>query len=153
MRNRGLSEADLGTELPQDYKDFCRLFGVGAVLEFMTIYVPRTRIPYLRLEYQVRAVCKAFAHDEDLAFPLWPDPQGLLPIGGTDNGDQLFWLAIGAPSDWSIVLWDRGMGEFEAFDCDLTDFLAGVITGEILPREFPEELDEAEYLFKPTGLQ
>jgi len=47
------------------------------------------------------------------------------------------------------VIYDRGFGEFEVFDCGLTDLLAGLATGEILPKEFPEDLLPSDRLFKP----
>jgi len=35
-------------------------------------------------------------------------------------------------------VWGRGLGSFEVFACDVTNFLAGLASGEILPNEFPE---------------
>lgn len=84
---------------------------------------------------------------------MWPWPGGLLPFGATDNGDYLFWLPRGAPSDWGVVVWDRGGSEidqFEELNCDLTDFLAGLATGAILPRAFPDLLP-CECLFQPNA--
>jgi len=145
----GPIEAELGTALPQDYKDFVRLYGNGYFLEFLGINVPRSRNPHTRLESGVRVICDSFLEDEELPYPLWPKPDGLLPFGGTDNGDYLFWLPRGAPENWGIVVWDRGFGDFEAFDCDLTDFLAGLATGEIRPKEFPDDLLPCDHPFSP----
>ena len=144
-------ETELGTALPQDYKDFVRLYGSGYFMEFMGIDIPSSRNPNVRLESKAPAVRSAFLEDEELAYPLWPDPGGLLAFGGTDNGDYLFWLARGAPDDWRIVVWDRGLQEFEAFDCSLTDFLAGLATGKILPKAFPEDLQYCDHLFQPNS--
>ncbi len=142
-------EAEIGIALPQDYKDFVRLYGSGYFMQFLGIYVPRSKNPNVRLERQVRQICDIFQQIGELAYPLWPNPGGLLPFGVTDNGDFLFWLTRGLPESWQVVVWDRGMQEFEALGCDLTDFLAGLSTGEILPREFPEELLPCDCLFKP----
>jgi len=142
-------EAEIGTPLPQDYKDFIRLYGSGYFMEFLGINVPRSWNPNVRLASDVRVICNMFRNDEDLPYPFWPSPGGLLPFGGTDNGDFLFWLPRGAPADWGVVVWDRGLLGFEAFDCDLTGFLAGLATGEILPREFPEDLVTCARLFQP----
>jgi hypothetical protein len=144
-------EAELGTALPQDYKDFVRLYGSGYFMEFLGIYVPRSRNPNLRLESVVRAICDTFVDREELPYPLWPNPGGLLPFGGTDNGDSLFWNPRGAPTDWGIVVWDRAFCGFEAFDYGLTDFLAGLATGEVVPKEFPDDLSSCDRLFKPLS--
>ena len=141
-------EAELGTGLPQDYKDFVRLYGQGEFMEFLGINVPSSWSPYARLVSQARATAKLFAgFEEELPYPLWPDPEGLLAFGITDFGDYLFWLTRGSPEQWPVVVWGRGLQQFEVFDCSLTDFLARLATGEIDPQDFPE--GECDCLFKP----
>lgn len=145
-------EAALGVALPQDYKDFVRLYGAGYFLEFLGVYVPASPNPNLRLEARVPQVChglsSVFSPDE-LAYPFWPAPGGLVPFGGTDNGDDLFWLTRGKPAEWKVVVLDRGLGRCETLDCDLTDFLAGLAAGEISPQEFPEDLLPCDRPFIP----
>lgn len=142
-------EAALRTPLPQDYKDFVRLYGNGRFLDFIGVNVPVSRSPYMRLVSDAETVIHSFHSDEECPYPLWPDPGGLLPFGRTDNGDQFFWLCRGAPPDWRVVVWDRGMLEYEMFDCDLTDFLAGIVTGDIKPKAFPDDLLPWVRLFSP----
>ena len=145
-------EDNLDLELPQDYKDYVRLYGYGYFMEFLGICVPGSRNPNTRLELQARWIGRSFAGLNVKPYVMWPWPGGLLPFGGTDNGDYLFWLTRGAPSDWGVVVWDRGGLEFEEFEemnCDLTDFLAGLATGTILPKAFPDLLP-CERLFQPS---
>ncbi len=144
-------EAELGTALPPDYKDFVRLYGYGYFMEFLGVAVPRSLNPNTRLEFCVRRTCEmfnAFSDRDEFPYPFWPTPGGLVPFGSTDNGDELFWLARGAPSKWRVVVWDRGLGRFEVLDCDVTDFLAGLATGKILPQEFPEDLLPCDQFFQ-----
>lgn len=144
-------EAELGTPLPPDYKDFVRLYGHGYFMRFLGVDVPRSSNGNTRLEKNIPLVCKIFAEfdpPDGRPFPLWPSPEGLIPFGATDDGDYLFWLASGAPEEWRVVVWDRGMQEYELLDCDLTGFLAGLATGELLPKEFPDLLP-CECLFEP----
>lgn len=144
-------EAELGTPLPQDYKDFVRLYGAGYFMEFLGIDIPRSTNPNIRLETNVPIVCAGFLSidDAEWPYPFWPKPGGLLPFGGTDDGDMFFWLPRVSPADWGVVVWDRGLNQFEAFHCDLTDFLAGLATGEILSKEFPDDLLPCDRLFQP----
>lgn len=146
-------EAQLRTPLPQDYKDFVRLYGSGDFMEFLGIHVPRSRSPYVRLVSEAHAVAELARvledHESPYPYPFWPSPDGLLACGKTDFGDYLFWLARGPPADWRIVVWDRGLGDFETFDCDLTDFLAGLATGEIDPQGFPADMLPCDRLFRP----
>jgi hypothetical protein len=144
-------EAELGVVLPQDYKDFVRIYGLGEFMEFLGVHVPKCRSPYVRFESEIHAVRGALIDDEDLDYPLWPSPGGLIVFGKTDFGDYLFWLPLGSPEDWSVVIWGRGMQEFEAFDCGLSDFLAGVAAGEIEPDNFPSEMLPCDYMFRANS--
>lgn len=140
-------EAALRTPLPQDYKDFVRLYGNGRLLDYFGINVPVSRSPYMRLVSDAETVINIFRSDEELPYPLWPEPGGLLPFGRSDDGHQFFWLCRGAPADWRVVVWDRGMLRYEMFDCDLTDFLAGIVTGHIRSEAFPADLLPGDRLF------
>jgi len=142
-------EAELGIPLPPDYKDLVRVYGSGHYMEFFGVGVPRSPNPNTRLEMKVPRACATFFDRDELPYPLWPDPQGLVPFGSTDNGDFLFWLPRGAPEKWGVVVWDRGLWTFESFDCDITSFIAGVATGEIIPEAFPEDLVTCDCLFRP----
>jgi hypothetical protein len=141
-------EAEVGTALPPDYKDFVRLYGSGHFMEFLGVSVPRSLNPNVRLESYVPKTCEALCGADGLTYPLWPNAEGLLPFGATDDGDQLFWLPRGTPPNWGVVVWYRGLFEVENFDCDMTNFLAGLATGDVVPRDFPSDLRTCEHLFR-----
>jgi hypothetical protein len=145
-------EAEIGAVLPQDYKDFVRLYGSGLFMCFLTVNVPRCRSPYVRLEREVRTVNRLFSQDEEFVYALWPNRGGLIAFGRTDFGDYLFWIPYGPPETWKVVVWGRGLGTFEVFDCGLTDFLTGVAKGEIDPREFPEYEPPYDPYFQPFSV-
>jgi hypothetical protein len=146
----GPVEAELGTRLPQDYKDFVRLFGSGYLFEFMGINVPYSGNPNVRLVSEARAIYRIFIDDDELEQPLWPVPAGLLPFGSTDNGDYLFWKTKGDPDDWTVAIWSRGDVAFEFLDCGLTDFLAGLATGTNIPQCLPDDLLPCKTPFRPS---
>lgn len=142
-------EAELGLTLPQDYKEFARLYGFGSFLEIVGIHVPAAESRYVRLVPEVQVICNNLRTMEDRPYPVWPEPGGLLPFGKTDYGDYLCWLTRGQPANWPVVVWGRGLWGFETFDCDLTGFLAGLATGEIMPEDFPDELLPCDQPFDP----
>lgn len=142
-------EAALGKSLPQDYKDFVRLYGLGSFMEFLWVHVPDSLSPYVRFDAQIRAVRALFQDYEGFDQPLWPTRGGLLVFGVTDFGDYLFWLTRGPPDEWPVVVWGRGLQKFEAFECGLAAFLAGVAKNEIVPEDFPE--GECDDLFRPSS--
>ena len=144
-------EARIGCELPPDYKDFVRLYGGGLFFDdLVMINVAGAASPGARLESQVPLICSTFTAfgDDRLAYRLWPASDGLIPFGVTIDGDYIFWLPEGEPASWRVVVWGRGLQTFELFDCDMTDFLAGLASGAILPQEFPELLP-CDRLFMP----
>lgn len=143
-------EAEIGTPLPPDYKDFVRIYGCGEFLGFFRIAVPWSWYPESRLAKQMSGVREILGDDADRPYPIWPEAGGLIACGETDFGDLFFWLTRGAPADWPMVFWDRGFDRFEVFDCGLTDFLAGVLTGRIQPQGFPEDALPYEPLFDPV---
>jgi hypothetical protein len=149
----GPIEIALGTPLPPDYKDFARLYGSGGFMDFVLIAVPGAD-GGVRFARWVGEICRDFTHMERESPTIyWPIPGGLLPLGHTTNGDNLFWQTRGPPETWRIAVWDRGgpFGEnIEMFDCDLTDFLAGLATGAITPEAFPDDFFPYEPLFEPS---
>jgi hypothetical protein len=153
----GPLERDLGTPLPQDYKDFCRVYGSGHFMNSLNIYTPGTWSPHVRLQQQVHAIRKYevdpllgdMRADEAPPYAFWPEPEGLIVCGGTDWGDHVFWLPNGPPDKWGIVVAARGLWRFEAFDGDLTNFLTRVAIGELEPQDFPGNLDYENPEFRP----
>jgi hypothetical protein len=153
----GPVEAEIGTPLPQEYKDFVRLYGSGYFMEFLGVYVPRARNPNCRLETKVRVIGDGFADYltdcEELPLPLWPAPDGLVPFGQTDNGHYLLWVPRGPPDDWRVAVWHPRDGDYEEQNCGLTDFLAGLATGEVVPESFPADLVVCDHLFQPHHIE
>lgn len=146
-------EGELGTALPQDYKDYVALYGSGCFMQFVRISIPKSWTVHLRLGAQVKWAAGVFRAYKDIGdnppYPLWPDPGGLMAFGTTFDGDVLFWLARGAPQDWPVVFWDGSGHEAELFNCDMTDFLAGMATGAYLSDAFDLETLTDETKFEP----
>lgn len=145
-------ETYLGTELPQDYKDFARLYGRGLFLDLFIVQLPADD-PSLTLETSVRETSRWLGMGGDQPYPWWPHVGGLINFGVSENGDHLFWLARGPPEDWKVVFWDRGLSEdecFEEFDCGMAEFLAGLADGSIIPRGHRrEDLEPIGPIFQP----
>ncbi|HEY0650208.1 SMI1/KNR4 family protein [Phenylobacterium sp.] len=144
-------ETAVGTPLPQDLKDFARLYGSGGFMDFMWIAVPWPSDRGVTYARWVGEACRTF-QALSLPYPVWPDAGGLFPAGSTENGDQIFWLPRRDTEAWRVVVWDRGGCEgedVETFDCDLTDFLAGLATGAIIPKAFPDDFYPFEPIFQP----
>jgi hypothetical protein len=144
-------EATLGFALPEDYKEFISTYGTGAVDGFLWVLNPFSKNQHLNLINQGTVRLDAqrrFAEDSGITTPyaLHPDADGLFPWGLTDNGDVLYWLCKGAPSSWFIVVCDSRASYWEEFNFSTTEFLASLITRQIVvdvfPDDFPSESPE-----------
>lgn len=136
-------EEELGTRLPYDYKSYVEQYGSGRIDGFLWVYNPNSECKYTNLLTESRIV---LGYRRDLAasfdfyrqYPLFPDAGGLLPFGGTDNGNDLFWVTRGEPNQWSVVVGDARGPQMEEFACGVVAFLVGFLTGRIVPTLLPE---------------
>ena len=80
---------------------------------------------------------------------LITEPEGLLPWGGTENGDTLFWLTEGEADNWSVLINESHSPEFERYNEDMTSFLAKLITGRIKSKIITNKVLDKKHLFTP----
>ena len=137
-------ERHIGTELPQDYKDFVNTFGTGYIGAFIWIFNPFARKPTLNLPSQIRVRLDALREIKqqlpgDVSYRLFPEPGGLLPCGATGNGDCLYWLTGDNPDKWPILVNESRGPDWARFNMGVTDFLAGVLRRDIVCNIFPPD--------------
>lgn len=144
-------EKQLGTALPSDYKEYIRTFGTGKIGAFLLPFNPFAKNKYLNLVGQRKETLDAlreFYDEAGYAFPLFPDPNGLLPWGVTDNGDLLFWQTRGEPDAWTVVVDESRGGSNEQYDETMTSFLAKLIAGELVSKIIPKKFISKRKLFE-----
>jgi len=150
-------EAQLGTQLPKDYGSFIDAFGTGTIDGFMMVFNPFSANRFVNLIERGRAELEAYVEvfqpppnsplltssttNTKLPHPVYPFPGGLLPFAGTDNGEIFFWKTVGAPDQWTTVVYEaRGPKYFE-YPGGMTDLLGALlsrtITCSVLPASFP----------------
>ncbi len=138
------AERQLNTELPDDYKVYINNFGSAYVDKFLTIYNPFSQNPNLNLIEQTKIILEDYRWlqaqgNEQIPFPLFPDKDGLLPFGTTDNGDVLFWKTSGEPNQWTIVVNASRESLYDRFDENMTDFLTKILRRELVCAIFPAD--------------
>jgi len=139
-------EKQVGT-LPDDYKVFVSRFGTGVINRFLWILNPASVNQHLNFlrggEPILSALRELKATGEYSPYPLYPEVGGLLPFGKTDNGDALFWLRIGEPNQWPVIVNAARDANYEKFDCGMAGFLSGILTRRIrctvFPNSFPSD--------------
>jgi hypothetical protein len=124
--------SSLGTELPHDYQDLVRTYGLGS-FDDVVLWTPFTTRSWANLVVQARDFIDDYgpAREHDpLAFPypIYPEPGGLLPWASTGDGDSLSWLTIGVPDDWPVV--ESNIRErMHRHDVGTVAFLYGYLAG------------------------
>ncbi|GGU66273.1 SMI1/KNR4 family protein [Streptomyces lavendofoliae] len=122
-----------GTDFPEDYKAFVRLFGNGTVEGMIGV-----RIPIVTVDPMVRRVAPLSSSIRtDPAFNRWADPNmdytldQLLVWGETDSADVLCWIAVGSnPDGWPVAVYVRGDAAWTVYRCGMAEFLVKLLRGE-----------------------
>ncbi|HYT25883.1 MAG TPA: SMI1/KNR4 family protein [Actinomycetota bacterium] len=153
----GQVEAALGTELPDDFKAFTELYGSGKVDDFLYLFNPFAGGEDGNLLSEKDRVLAAYAETRAkfpgrLPLPPYPEPGGVLPLGRTDNGDELFWVTRGAPRDWPVALLESRAASQEVHRMPVTGFLAALAAGELATRVLPDDVvHRPTHEFAPFG--
>ena len=149
-------EAELGTGLPDDFKRFTELYGSGKFDDFLYLLNPFAADPAGSLLGARDTMLVAYAQTrakfpERLPLPPWPEPGGLLPLGRSDNGNELYWLTEREPSSWPVVAFAGRSTRHEIHRHPVTGFLARLLSGELDTGVFPDGfLHRASHQFVPS---
>lgn len=136
-----LLETQLGTRLPSDFRDFWKLYGAGVISDFAGVLRPQQRPPDLGYVSRVLELLR----EEERSFSAtnwqaYPAVGGLIPWGGTNNGDFLCWRANGSPDAWRVAVLPPRSETVDDYDMSMTQFLSRWISGEIAVKSFPRDI-------------
>jgi hypothetical protein len=150
-------EADLGTGLPGDFRAFTELYGSGMVDDFLYLFNPFAKGQDGNLVAERDRVLAGYRQTrarfpERLPLPAFPDAGGVLPLGRTGNGDELYWVTEGHPDDWPVVLLESRAALQELHRMPVTGFLTALAANELASRILPEDLlRRPSHRFIPLG--
>jgi hypothetical protein len=121
-------ETELGIRFPEDYKQFIGTYGDGRFADFVGIPHPFHSAPksgtyasFVRLRLEGIRWFQREAPKHAAQFPVYPQTEGLFPVGYTDNGGTIFWLMQGPPDSWPVVCFPRSYTkDFEVLKLALT---------------------------------
>jgi len=137
-------EATLGTQLPNDYKEFINLFGSGVFAGYIRTTNPFSLYPRFRLEEQIASADRTLAqlknfYTEDFRNVVsYPQPGGLLVFANTLDGELLFWRTVGEPDAWTITIINLISGRIEEYQMSMAEFYISYVKGEISSQILPE---------------
>jgi hypothetical protein len=134
-------EMKLGLTLPEDYKEFINIYGTSyiEVLD-LNILNPFSKNAYLNLWDDIfkkgslwaLGIIKKEGGEEQCPYPIYPQPQGLVPFGKDGNGATLYWFTKGNTDQWKIVI-NEGRGpEFEEYNESMSSLLVKLLKQELV---------------------
>ena len=76
----------------------------------------------------------------------------MLPLGRTDNGDELYWVTDGDPDDWPVALLESRAALLEVHPMPVTGLLAARAANQLTSRVLPDDvLGRPSHQFTPLG--
>src|SRR5215208_2656346 len=138
-------ERRLGTPLPTDFKAFTERYGSGKVDDFLYLFNPFVSGQDGNLLVEKDRVLASYCqtrvrYPERLPLPPFPDEGGLLPLGRTDNGDELYWVTQGHPDGWPVALLESRATLQEVHRMPVTGFLAALAANQLASRILPDDV-------------
>ena len=64
----------------------------------------------------------------------------MLPLGRTDNGDELYWVNDGDPDRWPVALVESRTALQELHRMPVTGFLAALAANQLISRILPADV-------------
>ncbi|MDH6145271.1 hypothetical protein P3T35_007326 [Kitasatospora sp. GP30] len=130
-------EADLGTALPGDYREYVGYFGPGRWSGYLNVLIPDIEAAGSELRYQHRSLNALLQEKPDLraglSHSVYPEPGGLLRWGGTSGGELLHWRTGGQdPDQWPVVVvGSDAPEEIQEFDGSMSEFMSELFAGRL----------------------
>lgn len=148
------TEEWLGYSLPDDYRDFAKVYGTGTFCDgYLQVFCPSSSLDSYRefIHYQSGVLQTHIdAGLRNIPFQPHPNRPGLLMWGSDENGHRLHWLTDGIANEWPVIA-ESHEGDFEQFDLRMTSFLAQALKNEIRPQHiWHQPFDESELVFYPS---
>jgi len=141
-------EASLGgLALPADYKALVERFPPGKFRELIKVIrpgdvnsPPTEYLGYYAHRLEDMRKWRAGGH-AIFPYPIYPEPDGLLPWAEGPRGELCFWLTgPGDPDGWQVVTADNDFLEWQSFSGTACEFLTAVVSGTV-PNPFDSSAD------------
>ncbi|MGW7106529.1 hypothetical protein ACWGHU_10265 [Streptomyces xanthophaeus] len=110
--------AQFGCNLPQDYRDFVAVYGMGSISDSLGISAP----PF-----------DGHPYDDHLLYGCsYPAPGGVLRWGANEGADDFVWRCGDEdPDRWTVAVSTRGT--WHDYDLGMAEFLVELVSGRVSP--------------------
>ncbi|EKY3200908.1 SMI1/KNR4 family protein [Cronobacter turicensis] len=130
---------------PSDYVDFINTYGSGRIAEFIVIFNPFSKDENLSFFDQYNYILEDLNYlieaDKDYyKYKLYPEDNGLIPVGVTDNGDYIFWVVTSKENSeqWGTAIIPARSPDVEYFECNLVTLIEQILDRSLKARSLPD---------------
>jgi hypothetical protein len=149
-------EQDIGTVLPDDYKELLTRFPSGTYRNVITVANPIDgRTGYADFIREKIHGTLEILRDEDLeyledtSYGVFPEPGGLLPWGHDGQGGMLCWITEPSdPNQWRVAYYSQGGSSWREHPGPMTRVIAEVLTSTGNDNIFGWALDDEPAVFR-----
>lgn len=141
-------------KFPEDYIEFISSYGTGRIADFIALLNPFAKNDDLNFFEQKKLIIEDFNYliqeDSDYyKYNLYPKPDGLLPVGITDNGDYLFWVVndMEDSNSWKTAIAASRSPDVEFFNENITTLIYGILSKSLNPDSLPDNFPYKKIAF------
>ncbi|EOI3468258.1 SMI1/KNR4 family protein [Cronobacter turicensis] len=140
---------------PSDYVDFINTYGSGRIAEFIIIFNPFSKDENLSFFDQYNYILEDLNYliESDKGYykyKLYPEDNGLIPVGVTDNGDYIFWVVTSKENSeqWGTAIIPVRTPDVEYFECNLVTLIEQILDRSLKTRSLPDAFPSQSVSFK-----
>jgi hypothetical protein len=139
-------EEQIGSKLPNDYKEYIMHYGDCMWFRHVRISTPfydenfslwgwhKNNIPQLKTLFESSLPL--------VKYPVFPEKGGIFLCGADIYGEMIAWITEGEPDNWPVVYFAIDCTPFDKYDMNITTFLLKLVKDEIHPDCFPIDARE-----------
>ncbi|MET9875646.1 hypothetical protein ABZZ36_13630 [Actinacidiphila glaucinigra] len=150
-----LLESQLGYALPGDYKELAARYPLGSFDSFLGLWQPMSTLLTADLRNQIGRALVNLRSMRRAGGELPAAEEMLVPVGGSDNGDRIYWVRepAASPDTWPLAINEPRGYRWHQYDGGIAAFLVAVLTREISVPFFPKSFPSPTPKFREAKLR
>lgn len=131
-------EGEIGTMLPNDYKNVVQHFGPGVFDDLVRLHPPGIAAAGWELRHAARQILDLLREPPaPVPYPIFPEAGGVFPWGSSVDGDCFYWVTEGRPDEWTVAVEDGPGLEWRHLDMGVSEFIYSYLTGRLPVTNLP----------------
>ncbi|EOI3557127.1 SMI1/KNR4 family protein [Cronobacter dublinensis] len=142
-------------KFPCDYVDFINTYGSGRIADFIVIFNPFSKDENVNFFERYNYISEDLGYligsgSDYYKYKLYPDDNGIIPVGVTDNGDYIFWVVTSKEksNQWGTAVIPSRSPVVEYFECNLVSFIEQILDKSLKASSLPDDFPSKPLIFE-----